>query len=370
MSLTFGSTVTPNKTTAPSGFSTSTPATAQAPGSGTSQGFGSFTLGAGDAKSNTGISFTPVSATTAASGQKSTGFNLATTTVGSSVGTTSFALPLTSSATPATASSIASTASSIGAPSFFGSVAQPSTLKLGIPASATTASSTTTAAIIQQSAGQTTTSTALVTSTTVTPSAPVSALTSTSMNYVQLEEIINKWTLELEEQEKLFVNQATQINAWDRLLVNNSEKIVELNNSVENVKLQQQQLDYELDFILAQQRELEECLTPLEKELASTPVNVDPQREHMYHMAENMDTQLKQMSEDLKEIIEHLNESSKTQDSTDPIVQIGRILNAHMNSLQWIDEHILQIQNKLDEVSKLHDIHRRENERSFRLTYE
>lgn len=59
----------------------------------------------------------------------------------------------------------------------------------------------------------------------VTPSAPVSALTSTSMNYVQLEEIINKWTLELEEQEKLFVNQATQINAWDRLLVNNSEKV-------------------------------------------------------------------------------------------------------------------------------------------------
>lgn len=52
------------------------------------------------------------------------------------------------------------------------------------------------------------------------------------------------------------------------------------------------------------------------------------------------------------------------------IVQIGKILNAHMNSLQWIDEHILQIQNKLDEVSKLHDLHRRENERSFRLTYE
>lgn len=38
-----------------------------------------------------------------------------------------------------------------------------------------------------------------------------------------------------------------------------------------------------------------------------------------YHMAESMDTQLKQMSEDLKEIIEHLNESSKVQDTTDPV---------------------------------------------------
>lgn len=36
-------------------------------------------------------------------------------------------------------------------------------------------------------------------------------------------------------------------------------------------------------------------------------------------MAENMDTQLKQMSEDLKEIIEHLNESNKKEDNNDPV---------------------------------------------------
>jgi hypothetical protein len=36
-------------------------------------------------------------------------------------------------------------------------------------------------------------------------------------------------------------------------------------------------------------------------------------------MAENMDTQLKQMSEDLKEIIEHLNETNRTQDTNDPV---------------------------------------------------
>jgi nuclear pore complex protein Nup62 len=49
--------------------------------------------------------------------------------------------------------------------------------------------------------------------------------TSTSLNFCQLEESINKWTLELEEQEKLFMNQATQVNAWDRLLVGNGEKV-------------------------------------------------------------------------------------------------------------------------------------------------
>lgn len=51
-----------------------------------------------------------------------------------------------------------------------------------------------------------------------------------------------------------------------------------MNNSVEKVKLEQQQLDHELDFIVAQQRELEECLLPLEKELADINVS-DPERD-------------------------------------------------------------------------------------------
>lgn len=52
------------------------------------------------------------------------------------------------------------------------------------------------------------------------------------------------------------------------------------------------------------------------------------------------------------------------------IVQIGRILNAHMNSLQWIDQNTALIATHLEQVSKLHDVHRRENERSFHLTYD
>ena len=45
------------------------------------------------------------------------------------------------------------------------------------------------------------------------------------MSYQQLEQAINKWTVELEEQEKIFLKQATQVNAWDRLLIDNGEKV-------------------------------------------------------------------------------------------------------------------------------------------------
>lgn len=65
------------------------------------------------------------------------------------------------------------------------------------------------------------------------------------------EESINKWTLELEEQEKVFVNQAAQVNAWDKLLITNGEEIVALNQEVERVKIEQQQLEHELDYVVS-----------------------------------------------------------------------------------------------------------------------
>jgi hypothetical protein len=40
-----------------------------------------------------------------------------------------------------------------------------------------------------------------------------------------LEESINKWSVDLDEQEKIFLNQATSVAAWDRLLVSNGEKV-------------------------------------------------------------------------------------------------------------------------------------------------
>nr|CAD7410910.1 unnamed protein product [Timema cristinae]CAD7433991.1 unnamed protein product [Timema monikensis] len=237
----------------------------------------------------------------------------------------------------------------------------PTSFSLAVSSTAASTNATTTTASTT-SAPQSILATSTVVSSATTGS-------SASLNFVQLEENINKWAMELQEQEKVFQNQATQVNTWDRLLIANGDKIVSLNNAVERVKMEQQQLDQELDFIVAQQRDLEDCLAPLEKELADSNIS-DPEREHTYQLAQNIDTQMKQMSEDLKEIIEYLNESNRTQDANDPMGQICRILNAHMNSLQWVDQNIALTDTLVEHVSKLHDLHKRENEQSFHLSYE
>ncbi|XP_013974236.1 nuclear pore glycoprotein p62 [Canis lupus baileyi] len=207
------------------------------------------------------------------------------------------------------------------------------------------------------------------------PGAATGASTSPVMTYAQLESLINKWSLELEDQERHFLQQATQVNAWDRTLIENGEKITTLHREVEKVKLDQKRLDQELDFILSQQKELEDLLSPLEesvKEQSGTVYlqHADEEREKTYKLAENIDAQLKRMAQDLKDIIEHLNTSGGPADTSDPLQQICKILNAHMDSLQWIDQNSALLQRKVEEVTKVCEGRRKEQERSFRITFD
>nr|KAG5689216.1 hypothetical protein BaRGS_014872 [Batillaria attramentaria] len=194
------------------------------------------------------------------------------------------------------------------------------------------------------------------------------------MTYKQLEEETNKWMAELEEQERNFLLQATQVNAWDRLVIENGEKIVQLNSDLERVKLDQQKLDHELDFVHSQQRELNDLLKPLEEALEAMPAisyqqHADLEREHTYQLAESLDAQLKRMGQDLKEIIERLNSSNTKPDPDDPVQQITKILNAHMDSLLWIDRQTGILNRRVEEMGKVMNTERKEQERNFRLAY-
>uniref|UniRef100_A0A8C0V3U0 Nuclear pore glycoprotein p62 n=1 Tax=Cyanistes caeruleus TaxID=156563 RepID=A0A8C0V3U0_CYACU len=301
-----------------------------------------------------------------------------TTSVLGSTGTSLFASVATSSA-PASSSS-STTGLSLGATST--GTASLGTLGFGLKVPGTTAATTSTATGTTSASGfplnlkplTTTgaigavTSTAAITTTTTTSAPPV-------MTYAQLESLINKWSLELEDQEKHFLHQATQVNAWDRMLIENGEKITSLHREVEKVKVDQKRLDQELDFILSQQKELEDLLTPLEesvKEQSGTIYlqHADEERERTYKLAENIDAQLKRMAQDLKDITEHLNTTRGPADTSDPLQQICKILNAHMDSLQWIDQNSAVLQRKVEEVTKVCESRRKEQERSFRIAFD
>ena len=83
-------------------------------------------------------------------------------------------------------------------------------------------------------------------------------------------------------------------------------------------------MEHELDFIKGQQTELEDVLRPLEASLANAPPP-DAERERTYQLAETLDAQLHRMSDDLREIIDHLNNTNKNHDDNDPVVQISKV---------------------------------------------
>lgn len=115
--------------------------------------------------------------------------------------------------------------------------------------------------------------------------AATTSTTSPTMKYSELETKVQSWMSELEQQEKLFLNQATQINAWNKLLMENADKvcldichvvatlhcclsfnqITALNTEFENIESSQKRLNTELGFIKKQEDELEELLKPLEE---------------------------------------------------------------------------------------------------------
>ncbi|KAM4798610.1 nucleoporin-62 C-terminal-like protein isoform X1 [Urocitellus parryii] len=204
----------------------------------------------------------------------------------------------------------------------------------------------------------------------------VNSIVTPVMTYGQLDGLINKWSLELEDQEKYFLRQATRVNAWDCTLIENAEEISILHGEVEKVKLDQKRLEQELDFILSQQRELEDLLTPLEKTVKDQSESVylqheDKEYERIYKLAETIDAQLKRMSQDLKDITGHLNTFGNPAATTDRLQHICKILNAHLDSLQWINQNSGMMQKKVEEITKIfEDFQSKEQERNVKITFD
>lgn len=224
----------------------------------------------------------------------------------------------------------------------------------------------------------------VVSTTTVSSAAPIVSATSSAattanvpqtLSYNQLEELINKWTHELEEQERYFTDEAKRINQWDQALVKNAENITAIYEKVETCQKEQTRLEQELDFIEGQQRELETLLEPLERaanELPPGQLHSDYEREAIFQLATNVDLELGQLLTDLRDMAEQTNSANLclTSSSTlssgsvdvgeigtptkrlpsngpDTMHQITRILNCHMHSLNWIHHNTQEIMDRL-----------------------
>jgi chromosome segregation ATPase len=186
-----------------------------------------------------------------------------------------------------------------------------------------------------------------------------------------LDKIINGWTEHLEKQIDEFQQQAHKVAEWDKKLMANSEKILQLHEQVELIQASQGDLDRTLELVQTKQNELHQLLNNLETEVdklnTAQPLSpADKEREMGYELADRVNRQLSGMNNSLKELIDKINASVETQDDKNPVGQVIQIMNIHLNSLQWIDQNVKNLEEKISEVDKLSKIQKQKAEQIFR----
>jgi len=172
---------------------------------------------------------------------------------------------------------------------------------------------------------------------------------------------VNEWTAELEDHVSTFTKQAITISNYDRMLIENSDKIFDLSMEVQRLQVAADELDNNLDMIHSQQSQLHIMLEQMESEAEKLKVDgltqltsADLERERGYKQAETLNSNLDSMSVTLRDLVSKLNNSQETTaDKENPMHQIKKVLNSHLTSLLWIDQTSASLQSKIHELGKL-----------------
>ncbi|KAJ7086763.1 Nsp1-like C-terminal region-domain-containing protein [Mycena epipterygia] len=183
-----------------------------------------------------------------------------------------------------------------------------------------------------------------------------------------IEEIVNKWSSELETHVREFNKFAGEVAVWDRALIENGNNLAALYSHVLAAEREQNDIDQSLDHIEQQQKDLSSTLDAYEKATqevfgghggnlrALDTGPADTERDKNYMLATDLHTQLDDLSGSLTQMIESVNAlslpSGPEVSSDDPMAQIAQILGSHLESLQWIDGAVREVEGKVTEVEK------------------
>lgn len=207
------------------------------------------------------------------------------------------------------------------------------------------------------------------------------------MKNKSMDEIITRWATDLSKYQKDFKDQAAQVAAWDRLLVDNGDKIQKLYLNTYEAEKASREVERHLVTVESQQEELESWLDKYEAEVdamftrdigrSEQLAGPDQEREKTYKVAEKLTDKLEEMGRDLSKMIKEINDISgtlskgnKPDDPVGPpaslvlacasslltnpnqLSQIVRVLNGHLSQLQWIDTNAAALTAKVNAAQK------------------
>ncbi|KAK0734027.1 Nsp1-like C-terminal region-domain-containing protein [Lasiosphaeria miniovina] len=181
-----------------------------------------------------------------------------------------------------------------------------------------------------------------------------------------MDEIITRWATDLSKYQKEFKDQAAKVADWDRMLVENGERIQKLYLNTYEAEKISHEIERQLSNVESQQDELTAWLERYEQDLTELSTKQmgsneqvsgpDQERERTYKLAEKLTDRLDDMGKDLTKMIKEINDMSSTVSKgnkpDDALGQIVRVLNGHLTQLQWIDSNASALQIKVAAAQK------------------
>ena len=148
-----------------------------------------------------------------------------------------------------------------------------------------------------------------------------------------MDEIITRWASDLLKYQKEFQDQAAKVAAWDRLLVENGDKIQKLYSSTFEAEKNSTEVERQLSQVENQQAELTTWLERYEAEVdelferqnlqQDNLQGPDQERERTYKLAEKLTDRLGEMGKNIGDMIESINDASaslnKSSKPDDPV---------------------------------------------------
>jgi nuclear pore complex protein Nup62 len=170
-----------------------------------------------------------------------------------------------------------------------------------------------------------------------------------------MDEIITRWATDLSKYQKEFKEQASKVAEWDRMLVDNGEKIQKLYTGTYEAERASNEIERQLSNVESQQEELTAWLDRYEQDLnelfsksigtSEQVTGPDQERERTYKLAEKLTDRLDDMGKDLTKMIKEINDMSSTLSKgskpDDPVrLSVGVIQNPAQNvNLYLVDSN-------------------------------
>ncbi|KAJ1361305.1 hypothetical protein KIN20_020522 [Parelaphostrongylus tenuis] len=197
----------------------------------------------------------------------------------------------------------------------------------------------------------------------------------TEISFSDLSAITQKMTLDLAADERAFLNCLLELNAYDRQLWENMQRISDVDSKLATLEEKQSKMIYNISSISEEQKALDSAISEMEKSLglpdwtdqnsdlpmdafSATPSDV--KRQQLLQLLVSVDSQIKEADCDLQEILDQVsalhkfktamsNANKVTED------QVAQILKNQMETLLYIDQKTGELDAKVEEFKEVLD---------------